>query len=108
MAGSTARQIIENSAQVFNAEVAEDMDAVIQFDVTGDEVFQGYLTIKDARCSYTEGWAEQPNLTIETPADVWVRMMTGDLNPQMAFFKRLYKVKGDMRLLMKMPQIFGS
>lgn len=104
----TARELVQNSPRAFRPEKAEGVDAVIQFDITGNEIFQGYLTIKDGQCTYTEGLAANPTLTIKTPADVWVKMLTGELNPQTAFFKRMYQAQGDMSLFMRMGQMFGD
>lgn len=103
----TARELIEGIPSVFDPQQAQGVDAVIQFDVTGDEVFVGYITIKDCTCTYTEGQAENPSLTIETPAEVWVKLLKGELNPQVAFFKRMFKAKGDFSLFMRMGQLFA-
>jgi len=104
----TARELVQNSPMAFRREKAEGVNAVIQFDVTGSDVFQGYLTIKDGECTYTDGVVVNPTLTIKTPADVWVKMLMGDLNPQTAFFKRMYQAQGDMSLFMRMGQMFGD
>jgi putative sterol carrier protein len=108
MPNLTARDVIEGSPKFFRPQQAKGVDAIIQFDVTGSECFQGYLTVKDGACTYTEGLASHPTLTIKTPADVWVKLTTGQLSPQTAFLKRAFQVQGDMMLLMRMGQMFGG
>ena len=80
---------------------------MIQFNVTGTEVFQGYITVRNGICTYAEGQTDEPTLTIETPAEVWVKLIKGELNPQVAFFKRMFKAKGDFSLLLRMGQLFA-
>jgi putative sterol carrier protein len=54
-----------------------------------------------------EGPAPAPQLTLAMAAQDWVDMVTGKLNPQMAFMSGKLKHKGDMSLLMRLGGMFS-
>ena len=54
------------------------------------------------------GTAEKPDLTIETPFEVWMDIMTGKADGQQMFMEQKYRVNGDLSLLMRMNQFFGK
>ena len=93
---------------VFNADVAGDMTADIQFDASGDEPGTYYLHIENGTCTFNEGSSPAPTLTISTPSDVWLAVSRGEMDGQMAFMQQKYTVQGDFSLLMKMNQLFES
>jgi multimeric flavodoxin WrbA len=105
---SSCEELIKSMPDVFNPEAATGIDTKIQFIVTGKENFKGYLEIKDQRCSYYEGVAEEPAVTITTPAEIWLKIAKGELSGTTAYFTRKYKVKGDWKILTKFSKLFGK
>ena len=70
---------------VFDAGVAGDLIADIQFDVNGEEPGTYYLQIEKGTCTFHAGESPSPKLTIHTPSEVW---LVGDsLNSCIDFFK---------------------
>jgi putative NADPH-quinone reductase/putative sterol carrier protein len=105
----TMRDIVAGMAMTFNPEVAGDMEAVIQFDVTGEDAQEAYyLQIADGDCLAYAGQHPDPMLTIHTPADVWIAVSRGELNGQAAFMAQKYTVTGDFGLLMKLHRLFSG
>jgi len=51
---------------------------------------------------------ENPSITIETPFDLWMDIMTKKADGQQMFMEQKYKVSGDLLLLMRISQIFGQ
>lgn len=90
----------------FNAEAAGDVSATVQFNITGDEEFTAHLAVADGKCEYFDGPAEAPDLTIISPAKVWLAISRGEKNGQMAFMTGKFKAKGDLGLLMKLNSLF--
>lgn len=107
-AAKTCRELLGMMPLAFNAQAAEGLAAVYQFEVHGDETFVAHLRIAGGVCTYHEGPAEKPNLIIKTPADVWLKISRGELNGQQAFIDGQYKVEGDLNLLLKMNRLFSS
>ncbi|MBC8440742.1 MAG: hypothetical protein H8D87_13820 [Deltaproteobacteria bacterium] len=62
-----------------NKKKASGKDVTIQFHITGDEVINCFFTIRDEKCTYTEGEYENPTMTINTPAKIWLDVSNGDL-----------------------------
>lgn len=103
---ASCRELLKMMPLGFNAPAARGLDAVYQFDVTGNEPFQAYLKISGAGCSYHEGVADKPGIVIHTPGDVWMGIARGELDGQQAFLSGKYRVEGDLALLLKLRSLF--
>ncbi|OQY48146.1 MAG: hypothetical protein B6242_03120 [Anaerolineaceae bacterium 4572_78] len=108
MSQLTLRQTIEGMTLGFNPTAAENLDAVIQFDISGDEHGTYHLRIANDKCTFHFGQAESPTLTIASPSEVWLKISTGELLGQEALMQGLYKADGDLGLLLKMNALFKS
>jgi putative sterol carrier protein len=91
----------------FNPSAARGLEAVYQFQITGDESFTAHLKIGEGACSYHDGPALQPGVVIKTPTDVWLAISRGELDGQQAFMAGKYKVEGDLSLLLKLRFLFN-
>ena len=65
------------------------------------------MTISDGKCDFAAGITPSPTLTIDTPADVWLKIARKETNGAMALMTGKYKGSGKMGLLMKMDKIFS-
>lgn len=104
----TLRQILEGMTLTFYAAASGDIDATLQFNVTGAEPGTYYLRIAEGDCTFHLGTAEAPTLTIATPSDVWLKISRGELDAQGALMQGLYQVQGDFSLLMQMDTLFKT
>ena len=95
-------------AATFNSQAAGDLKATIQFEVTGKQTGDWFLSIEKGKCTYHEGKANAPNLTIKTPSEVWLAIANKEIDGQQAFMEGKYTATGDMSLLMQMKTLFGS
>jgi putative sterol carrier protein len=102
------RDIIAGMAMVFNPKVAGDLEAVIQFKVTGDDPGDYYLDIAQGRCKAYEGEHPEPTLTVNTPADVWMAISNGEMKGATALMTGKYSVKGNLGLLMRLDKLFST
>ncbi len=107
---STALEAISKMPLVFNPQKAEGLTAVIAFEVSGSETFNAFLNIHDGicTCSVSDAPPSNPELTIVTPAEVWLAIARREMNGQAAFMKQAYTVRGNMGLLMRMQTMFGG
>jgi putative sterol carrier protein len=99
-------QIFPTMVERFSAEKAGDLNATIQFDLTGDNGGTYWVKIADGKATTGEGAAENSNMTVKASADDFHSLVTGQMNPMQAFMMGKLKVS-DMGLGMKMTQIFG-
>ncbi len=104
----TARELIELMPSGFDPGAAGDIRGEIQFDLSGEGGGKMVLSISGGQCSFREGESASPVLTIYSPADVWLKVSRREINPGLALMDGLYRVEGDMNLLMKMSELFPS
>jgi putative sterol carrier protein len=98
--------IIAGMPEVFDAEAAGELTANIQFDVSGKEPGSYNLHIEKGTCSFLEGEADSPSLTIHTPSEVWLAVSRGEIDGQAALMQGKYTVDGDFNLLLKLNEMF--
>ena len=104
----TAKELIEGMPAAFDPAAAGDLKTEIQFDISGEGGGKWAISIAGGRCEVRGGETVGPALTIESPADVWVKIARGEIDRPKALMQGLYKVKGDMNVLVRMPQLFGG
>jgi multimeric flavodoxin WrbA/putative sterol carrier protein len=102
----TARELLEMMPGALNPAEAQGLTAIYQFDVSGSENFSAHLVIADGQASFHEGPADHPNLTIKTPADVWLAIARKELDGSTAYLSGQFRIKGDLGLLIKMKTLF--
>ena len=102
------RQMLEGMTLTFDAVAAGNMDATLQFNVTGAEPGTYHLRIAEGDCTFHLGTTQDPTLTIITPSDVWLKVSRGELDGQDALMQGLYQVHGDFSLLTRMGTLFKA
>ncbi|MCS7179262.1 MAG: SCP2 sterol-binding domain-containing protein [Anaerolineae bacterium] len=95
-------------AAVFNPAAAGNLQADIQFIVTGEEPGNYVLRIRDGRCTAHEGIVSRPTMTVYTPSDVWLKIARNELSGQAAYVKGMYRVEGDFSLLLRLGDLFSG
>lgn len=89
-------------------EKASDMNAAVAFDLSGDGGGQWTVKIADGSCTVEDGITEGADATISMDGSDYVDMMTGKLNPMMAFMGGKVKVSGDLNTVMKFQTMFKT
>jgi len=102
----TVKEIFDAMPSRFNKDAAAGMNAVYQFDITGEGGGKYYAAIENGELSVAEGEHESPNITLTMAAQDYLDMIAGTLNGQMAFMTGKLKIKGDMSLAMKLNTLF--
>jgi putative sterol carrier protein len=103
---TTVREIFEGMPQTFVPERAVGVNAVIQFDITGEGGGQWHADIVNGALAVLEGQHGKPDLTLTASAPDYVAISTGKLNGQLAFMTGRLKAKGNLALGMKMQGYF--
>ena len=92
----------------FNKEKTVDAEVKIQFLFSGEVEGNCYFSIKNGNLETDLGTADNPDLTIETPFEVWMDITTKKADGQQMFMEQKYKVSGDMSVLMRFGDFFGK
>jgi len=104
--GLTISSLMDKLPDFFLPEKAQGVDAVIQFDLSGEHGGQWFITIKEGTLKVDEGKAESPKLTIAATAQDMFDIFTGKLNAMAAFSGGKLKLSGDLGLSMKLMNFF--
>ncbi|MBI4961824.1 MAG: SCP2 sterol-binding domain-containing protein [Desulfomonile tiedjei] len=102
----TVGEIVEAMPGRFNPDAAAGLDAVFQFDISGDQAGQWHLLVKDQSCRILEGSHASPNVTFSMASSDFVEMMTGKLSGQAAFFSGKLRVSGDLMMAQRLESLF--
>lgn len=100
----SALEFIKKMPEAFNPEVAGDLDATIQYQISTP----AYTTIKDGACTASEGTAESPDVTLIIEDDDLVAMLTGELNGMTAFMTGKLQIEGDLMLAQRIASLFDA
>jgi putative sterol carrier protein len=93
-------------AATFIQDKATGVNAVVQFDITGEGGGQWHADIVDGELKVVEGLHDSPRLTLSASADDYIAIAEGKLNDQLAFMTGRIRAKGDLAFAMKMQKMF--
>jgi len=103
----TVKELILKMPAAFNADAAGPIKANIQYSISGTGGGEFVLSMDNGSCTSHEGTIPDPDLLIESPADVWMKISRGEINAPQAMMDGLFSVQGDMNLLMNMNKYFS-
>jgi putative sterol carrier protein len=104
--GLSIGSLMDKLPDFFLPEKAQGVDAVIQFDLSGEDGGEWFITIKEGTLKVDSGKAESPKLTIVADAQDMLDIFTGKLNAMAAFSGGKLKLSGDLGLSMKLLNFF--
>lgn len=103
---NTLKQRTQSLYHYFQPQLSTGVDVVIQINISGKEVFNGYFTIKNGECTYTEGFNTSADVSIISDSIVWEEVLSGRCTLQKAFMLGRLKVKGNFVIISKFEQFF--
>ncbi len=87
-----------------NSEAVDEGKVYLQFNFSGEMTGSCYFIIENGSVEAKEGNRENPDITIETPFEIWMDIMTGKADGQQMFMEQKYKVDGDLALMLQLFQ----
>ncbi|MGA2317289.1 MAG: SCP2 sterol-binding domain-containing protein [Thermodesulfobacteriota bacterium] len=105
---ATAKELISRMPLGFDPETGKHLKAEIQFVLSGEGGGEMVLSIAEGKCTFRGGKTPTPTLTIYSSGDVWLKMARGEISRPKALMEGLFRVEGDMNLLMKMGDLFSA
>ena len=91
----------------FNSQASADTKAALQFNFSGEVDGSCYFKIEKGTFEARLGTADNPDLTIKAPFEVWMDILTGKADGTQMLMDGKYQAEGDISLLMKMGQMFS-
>jgi len=105
---NSIKDVMDAMPGAFQPDKAAGVNATIQFNFTGDEAGNYAVKVADGKCDVSEGTADSPTVTINSPSDVWLKIMRRELDGATAFMSGQFTFTGDMGVLMQMGGWFGQ
>ncbi len=90
----------------FDRVAAGDLDAVFQWVLTGDGARAHFVEVKAGSVQGSAGTHPTPTVAIEMSTDDYLRLINGELNGALAFSTGRGKLRGPVRLAMRMQKLF--
>jgi putative sterol carrier protein len=84
----------------FNPAAAGDRSLVLQYEFTGREQGVYYAAIAAGQIQVGRGPHPSPTVVVKTDFDLWLRVITHDVDGLIAYQDGLYVVEGDFLALM--------
>ncbi len=108
MAHPSIQELITKMPGGFQPSAAGDLDAVLQFNLTGDVAGDFYATIKGGTCTATEGKSPNPTTTFTAAGADWLDLVQGKADGMSLFMQGKLSVEGDMGLAMRLQSLFKN
>ena len=87
-----------------NSEAVGERKIILQLDFSGEVDESCYFVIERGNVDAEKGSQENADITIETPFELWMDIVTGKADGQQMFMEQKYKVKGDLSLMIQLFQ----
>jgi len=102
-----AAEIFAQMPEAFLAEKAGNLSATFQFNLSGEEGGDWAVTVADGNCTVVKGQAKKPDVAIGMDAGDFAKMISGDLQPVVAFMQGKIKIQGNTSLALKLQELFA-
>lgn len=94
--------------QLFRPDQAQGINAVINFELSGDQGGIWSLSIHDQKCVVNQAGSDHPDLTLHARDKDILDIFTGRLSASRAVLLRRLRMSGDMSLAMKILGLFNT
>jgi putative sterol carrier protein len=100
------RETLASLPERFDPAAAGSLNSEIQFHLTGQEAGDYFLHIGEGVCTFHEGQAVSPSITLTTPSEIWLQVLRQKLSGMEAFMQGKLRVEGDFTLGLRLFEIF--
>jgi len=104
---ASVKDVFDRVPERFNATAAKGINAVMQFDISGEGGGNWNVTVKEGTCQVQEGKAASPTVTLTMSSETWLAMVNKELNGMQAFMTGKLKLTGDIMLAQRIPDLFA-
>ena len=103
---TTIQQVFQQMPTSFQAAKAGNINASVQFNLTGEGGGTWTVKMANGKCEVKDGAAESPTATVSAAAADYLALARGELNAMSAFMSGKIKIAGDMGIMMRFQSWF--
>jgi len=108
MKAKTVKEVLDSLPSKLDKDAAEDVDAVYQFDIRGNQGGQYHLLVKNGSCVVKDGSHADPHVTLSMTGEDCIGVLNGQLNGMMMAMSGRLQVTGDIGLAMQLKSLFPN
>jgi putative sterol carrier protein len=108
MTAPTIKDFFKHLPGKFDAEAADDLEAVYQFDLRGPQGGQYVITIRKGGCQVREGRDDDPHVTLSMAGEDCIKVLNGQLSGPAAAMSGRITITGDTGLAMQLKALFPT
>ena len=101
---SDSKVVFDAMVERFDADAADDMEAVFQFDL--DDADNYNIAVNDGACKLASGEHDDATVTLAMDLETLKDVMSGELDGMAAFMQGKIRADGDIMLATKLTQVF--
>ena len=102
----TIEEMMNRMPKAFLPEKAGDVEAVIQYHLTGAEAGDWVVTISDGKCEVEQGTTDDATMTLRADSQDYKDIILGKLDPMTAFMQQKIKLTGNLNLALGLTKYF--
>jgi putative sterol carrier protein len=104
---ASVQEAFEQMPARFNASAATGIDAIYQFNISGNSGGMYWIQVANQEMHVYEGENDAPTLVFSASDEDFLKLVNGELSGMSAFMAGKIKVKGDMGMALKLQSLFG-
>lgn len=105
---SSCQEYFDTLSNRFVESASKGVNAVFQFDLTGDGGGKWHVTVDNGELAIGEGTHESPSATVTATAANYVKIANGEINGLRAVMTRKMKINGNLVVARKMQHMFPT
>src|SRR6201981_3915424 len=103
---STPQQALDKRQDAFKADKAKGVHATYQWELSGPNGGEWWLSVNDGTYTTGRGKINNPNVTLAASDEDWVAMSNKTLKFPWAYLTGRLKIQGSLSLAKKLDEIF--
>jgi putative sterol carrier protein len=104
----SVKEMMASMVDRFNPEAWGAQDAVMAFDISGDQGGKWVARVEGGKLSITEGTTDAADMTMTCSDTDLIAMIRGEQSPVSLFMGGKLKIDGNMSLAMKLQSLIGG
>ncbi len=105
---NSVQEYFETLGSRFVRDAAKGVEAVFQFDISGDGGGEWHVEVRDGEMAVRQGKHAKPSAVVTAAAKDYVAIANGEINGLRAVMSRKMRISGNLVIARKMQHMFPT